>query len=559
MDQILASRDQDHRRDPDEHRSSNEHRSSDEHRDPDGVGAEEGVDALDGGPGAVIAPSLALNRLWRLFTSKRFGMLLILTLGLLSLIGAVVAQAPTGLRSDPAGHAQWLESVRPKYGGWTAVLDTLGLFAVFTSLWFKTVTVLLAVSILACSVNRAPKLWRQAHHPHTRMGNAFFAHAALRDSGDVAASPEEVISAARTVLHRHRFRVITDPDAAPGHLYADRYRFGPFGTVLAHVSFVLILIGAAVSASAGFKESQFAVTVGSRVEVGHGTGLAVAASSFTDAYYPDGSPKDYASDLVVYRDGQQVAAGTVRVNQPLRVGGVRFYQSYFGTAAAMRVTAGSGAVLFDGGVPLQWSSQDGRHSIGQLALPEQRLTVYVVAPASGEVDPTVQPGQVQLELYPDGAQSPTRTLVVSQQQPTSVSGVEITFLRERQFTGLIVARDPGALLVWIGSALMIVGLFAVFFFPHRRIWLRARDTGTGDTTVDVASALRRDSAFESQFHRLVEQIQHRAATHPTRRGPQEPERAEQPRAAAGAEPQKPDPQQQDPQKQDPQKQEGRVI
>ena len=75
---------------------------------------------------------------------------------------------------------------------------------------------------------------------------------------------------------------------------------------------MIILLGAFLSATTGFKDAQFAATVGDKVEVGHNTGLAVELQSFQEAYYPDGSPKDYASDLVLYKDGQEVQHETVR-------------------------------------------------------------------------------------------------------------------------------------------------------------------------------------------------------------------------------------------------------
>jgi len=93
------------------------------------------------------------------------------------------------MSADPAAYASWLASVHPKFGGWTPVLDTLGMFSVFTSIWFKGISVLLATSILACSVNRAPRLWKLAFHPRTRMGQTFFTHAPLRASILVPAGP----------------------------------------------------------------------------------------------------------------------------------------------------------------------------------------------------------------------------------------------------------------------------------------------------------------------------------------------------------------------------------
>lgn len=471
-------------------------------------GARESIDGLDGGAdgGPSVSGADVLDRLWRFFISMRTGLILILGLGVLSFIGTMVAQVPPDLRADPAAYASWVTSMQPKYGGWTTVLDKLGFFSIFTSVWFKGMTVLLTTSILACSVNRAPRLWKVAFHPRTRMGETFFTHAALRADILVPTAADQAMDDVREVLKSHRFRTVNDPDDHGLNLYADRFRWGPFGTVIAHLSFVVILLGFFLSATTGFKDTQFTAPVGSKVEVGHDTGLTVEAKSFNDAYYPDGSPSDYASDLVLYKNGKQVDRQTIRVNQPLSFEGVSFYQSFFGVAASMKVTDAAGKTIYGNAVPLSWASKDGKHSIGMFDLKAQGLSVYVVDAASGKVDPDIKAGQVQLEIHQAGKDDPIATEVVDQGRASTINGLSYTYERSRQFTGLIVARDPGANFVWVGSTLLVLGLFLVFFFPHRRVWVRIRKT-SGGTQILCASTMKRDVAFEPRFHQLVTDIQ----------------------------------------------------
>jgi cytochrome c biogenesis protein len=444
------------------------------------------------------------DRIWKFFISKKTALALILAMGLLSLAGTLLQQAPEGLSRDPQAYQQWLDSVRGRYAGWTTPLNMLGLFQVFSSIWFKAVTLLLATSILACSVNRTPRLWRAAFRPRTAVPDSFFDRAPLKETIESPTEPDEAITAVRRVLHGNRFHVVADPDD-PHRLYADRFRFGPFGAVIAHLSFIVILLGVLLTASTGFKETNFAAPVGAKVSVGHGTGLTVEAKSFTDEYYTDGAPKDYASVLALYEDGTKVKEQTIRVNQPMRYGGVAFYQSSFGTAIALQVKDADGSMLYDSGVPLLFSSDDGRYAIGQFELAEPKLTVYVVEPSSGRVDESIAAGQVQLEIYRSGGNGPSGIQVISQGKPTTIDGLSYTFVRERQFTGLIVRRDPGATFVWLGAGLMVLGLFMVFFFPHRRMWVRVRGTAQGSRIL-CGSPMRRDSAFESQFRHLTADI-----------------------------------------------------
>ena len=252
--------------------------SQDVHTRPAEAGPRESLDGLDGGPS--VSGSDVLNRLWRFFISMRTGLWLILALGLLSLAGTLLVQAPAGMSSDAQAYAAWVASIHSKYGGWTPVLDKIGLFSVFTSIWFKGITVLLTTSVLACSVNRAPRLWKLAFHPRTRMGETFFTHAPLRASVFVSADPSTTTDYVRKVLKSHRFRTINDPDDNGMNLYADRFRWGPFGTVMAHLSFVITFIGVFLSATTGFKDTSVTAAVGSTVQIGHGTGFSVKAMSF---------------------------------------------------------------------------------------------------------------------------------------------------------------------------------------------------------------------------------------------------------------------------------------
>ena len=45
-------------------------------------------------------------------------------------------------------------------------------------------------------------------------------------------------------------------------------------------------------------------------------------------------------------------------------------------------------------------------------------------------------------------------------------------LDSKMFTGLQVAKDPGVNVVWLGCALMVVGITMAFFLSHQRVWVR---------------------------------------------------------------------------------------
>lgn len=448
--------------------------------------------------------------IYRQLTSMRVALLLLGALALLTLAGTLLAQAPATVRAEPQAYADWLDSVRPRYGGWTGILDTLGFFSIFSTIWVKGILVLLSASLISCTVRNVPRLWRKATRPRMVMTEAFFERAPHRARIASGADPDATLAAVRASFRSDHFRTAIERDGDDVHVCADRFRWAPFGRIVAHLSFVVILLGAALTATGGFRNEEFAVPVGEKMSVGNGTDLTVEARSFSDSYYASGEPRDYASKLVLYEGGAPVRSEEVRVNHPMRYEGVSFYQSFFGPAVVVRAKTEDGRVLFDRGVPLLYGSKDETHVIGRFSLPEQGLTVFAVAPQSGEVDPRIGAGQTQLEVYRTATDEPVAMRVLSQGTPAKIGGVDFTFVRERQYAGLIVARDPGSTLIWIGSTLLVLGMCTTFFFPHRRVRAVVRRSPAG-SEVGVAAIRRRDAAFAAQFEQLAEDIR-RAVT-----------------------------------------------
>jgi cytochrome c biogenesis protein len=286
-------------------------------------------------------------------------------------------------------------------------------------------------------------------------------------------------------------------------VYGDKHRFTGFASLMAHLSLVLILVGVVIGALRGFHDGQFMLAEGQSLPVPTLSDTTIKLEAFRDSYYAEtGAPSDYASDVVVYRDGQEIQRHTIRVNDPLRVGDISFFQSFYGPAAQMTVEDATGAVLLAEGVPLAWSTDDGARKVGSFSIPSAGLTAWVIGTA-GTGDTLVKPGQMRIELYESGgAGAPVAQETVDQGKPVEINGLTYLFERETQFTGLSVAKDPGVLIVWLGCALMMVGFVMVFLLPLRRIWARI-ETRDGRTTVALASAGRKDVTQGTEFADLA--------------------------------------------------------
>lgn len=441
---------------------------------------------------------------YRLLRSKLLGVVVILAMAALALLGTLIMQAPASTVSNPASYAQWLDNVRPRYGGWTPILSFLGLFRIWSSPLFLAVTVLLTASIIACTTHRLPQLIQRAQRPRTHVTEKFFEHAQYRAEMVLPMSVSAALEHVSSTLAGLGYRILPDQRDSDHSLYADRFRYGPFGTVIAHTSFVIILAAFAISGFGGF-ERNLDVAVGETVEVGAETGLAVTATSFNDNYDEQGRPLDYVSHLIVTRDGTTVGEADVRVNSPLVVDHIAFHQASFGIAAAITVSDDQGKKLFSGSVPLRWHSDDGNYAIGKVTPAGTNIEVMVVTAASGQTGGGIEAGNAIFELHDQATSTKLATVPAQPGQEVEAEGLKLVFEREQRYTGIIARHDPGALWMWIGSCLLILGSIMTFAMRHRRIWVRVSPAGD-ETLVRLASAEKLDTTFERQFRSLVAQI-----------------------------------------------------
>ena len=450
--------------------------------------------------------------LYRLFYSKTLGLTVILLFAVYAFIGSLLPQATKEVLADPWAKEAFLNARRPALGKMTTALDALGLFHVFTSIGFYVVVSLLALSIIACTVHRIPELVKREKEPRVHVAPRFFDKARYRARIPSAHGVHSSLEETREALRRARWRVIPD-DRDPEHcLYADRNARSGIGTVLAHTAFVLILGAFVVSSTWGIEE-DLTVPVGTSVEIGHGTGLSVRANSFTDSYTDTGQAMDYMSDLSILRGGEEVARQEVRVNSPMSIDGYRLHQASYGTSADVTIADAAGTVLAQRSVPLQWQTPRKTEVYGRVDLPDGRV-VYVFLPASGQAMSEIAPGTAVFALAPDGHTDPQSEQRAEAGTAAQLEDLTVTFDRERQYTALTLRHDPGTPIMWIASALLMIGMSITFLMPYRRLWVRVErdgEDGSG-SVIRLGSVSRLDITFERMFATLVGRIEDAVAS-----------------------------------------------
>ncbi len=92
-------------------------------------------------------------------------------------VGMTIRQLPSFAFRTPADYASRWTCIHQRYDpligrGVVGLLERAQVFKVFSSWWFSAALVVLTISIVCCTLDRTPRLWRQvARHPGRPAGS----------------------------------------------------------------------------------------------------------------------------------------------------------------------------------------------------------------------------------------------------------------------------------------------------------------------------------------------------------------------------------------------------
>ena len=419
-----------------------------------------------------------------------------------------VRQLPGFAFRSPGDYAAAMADLHARYdpvlgAGFVDLLERLQLFRVFSSTWFSVGLVILIVSIVVCTLDRTPRLWRQVSDVRVVQPDPFF-DPRLPDRAALSGVSAEAVAGA---LRRHRFRVREEAVDGVRYVYGDRNQYTKLATLFTHLGLILFLVAAAITSRFGV-EQGLVVAEGDTLTVGPiGTpGLLVVRNlGFEAPGFLTGRPTDFTTDLAVYRDGEEIARKTVRVNDPLAVAGFTFHQNGFGPAPDIVVADASGAILWTGPVPL--TDQAGGFPYGSFAVPgrDMGLELLLQRQADGVGILLVVPYRIVGEEA-DGSPRVEYLdpLALARGEDGTVPGIDFRVgLRDfAEYTLLIAKNDPGVGLVWVAFGSLITGLLITFHRPRRRVWARVARDGA----VSLVGRSDRYVDFEREFGRLLDDL-----------------------------------------------------
>jgi len=302
------------------------------------------------------------------------------------------------------------------------------------------------------------------------------------------------------------------------------------GPYVIHIGLLVILGGALVGNVWGF-QGFMTIEEGTssdivRLKMDRGfiqLPFQVHCDEFTLETYPGTEkPKKFESDLRIVQDGNEVARKHIVVNDPLEYGGMTIYQSSFGETDTPTITVRAerpdGSLITTFTTPVQEPTHiDGTGMFMAMRYMEnfEGFGPGVLVAFKPEGTPMLPPDDDlpadPMEMFglleKAGLMTfPVLTQAIPMLEQEIVPQAGARFILEevepRYYPGLQVTKDPGVGTVWIGSAMVMMGLGMAMFWAHRRVWVRLDD----ESLTVVGNSNKHQVQFERDFGELVERL-----------------------------------------------------
>jgi cytochrome c biogenesis protein len=417
-----------------------------------------------------------------------------------------------------------MDKIKGKYSPTVfRIFDRLGLFEVYHSWWFRAAIFLLLLNLIVCSLNKFPNTWKLVMHPNIRLEEEDMAKLPLFHTIKIPPQLDKAEEKIQHALKKIARQIQIDTNKDRQIYYTQKHAFSRFGYIFTHFSLVLLLFGVFISSLFSMKgyiglvEGEASNTIWFKSnEITLDLPFAVKAEKCWVEYYENRRKmeKDWFSKLTIMENGKPVLSKTIQVNDPLIYLGYHFFQYSFTPNAHSRLKQ-----LF---ITINNPPADVERypvKVGDtFAYKPANLEIKVLRflpdfvfdgkKAVSRSEKLNNPAALLLMTYPNGER---KTLWLFSNFPDFHKSIEVPVnlgleaeAEFKNWTGLMVTKDPGLWLVWLGCGLLSISLIISFYFVRRRYWIMiSKDRGKRNILLIGGICDRSHSIIEKEFRFLL--------------------------------------------------------
>lgn len=413
-----------------------------------------------------------------------------------------------------------------KYGiGMAYLFHTIGLTNVYHCGWFTLLLIMLGVSTSVCATYRLKVVRRFMRQPAVIMDDHFYMHADTGIKLYTSMPLAESLKSTRHELQKHHFHVYEKKNGDGTYLYGSSGMTNQWGNLLIHFSVIVIMVGTLFGNTriSQFLSSYFVngplkgitssvdgqyafstnmqINEGETQQVPH-SGFQIRLNKFEVDFQKDGSmPKDFRSFVTVLENGKEISNPLIRVNQPLKYEGVKFFQSSYGQGQSLNR------------ISLRIVDPANNQEIAKVGAQIGELMAIPGRPESFKIaqflpdfalDPQMKPFSksnemnnpaFRLEEYSNGQM--TQSTWIFPKISDFHAGKKTTYtyvvdsLEPSYFSVFQVVKDPGVPIVYLGFASLIFGTMLSLFRDHKRVWIKISANEKGSLIRMTGHANRR--------------------------------------------------------------------
>ncbi|CAM4165382.1 cytochrome c biogenesis protein ResB [Jeotgalicoccus halotolerans] len=442
------------------------------------------------------------DKIWNFFTSIKVGVGIIAIIAIAAAIGTILPQEyfiPIG--ADPLQH------YTEQYGTFGTLYYKLGFTQLYSSWWFVLLIGLLALSLIAASVDRGVPLYKSLKNQRAKKHASFFKRQRLFKEYE---SNENAQALAETFENK-KYKLKTDGD----HYLLEKGRLSRWGPYINHTGLIILLVGSMLRFFPGvYIDEIIYAQEGETVSIPTTDGqYYMRNDGFTlDTYDEDAGTvfdqslqnnmemtiSNFQTDITMFEnktadivgsspDLEEIENYSIRVNHPYYFDDYELYQSSYDNSQmksmTFRLEDSEGNVL---GENFTVSLDDPADSyeiteditINMKAYSPDFLEIDENGTLISETPVPTNPAFV-FEVAAGDTSELSLLQIMNSTDITQDNEYSIKFVEaeEHMASVLTLKKDLSMPIIATGFVIFLIGLFIGSYINHRRIWINAE----GDT------------------------------------------------------------------------------